>query len=199
MRGSTTGRPTRYAFTSRLLHWAMAILVIAQLFLGVAMVASLDAYHLLRTVHQPLGFAILVLAVVRIGNRIVHRPPPLPTGMRPAERMVATGSEYLLYGLLVLQPVTGWAMLSAGGFPIVLTAQLSLPAIAPRDPDLYSVLRQSHTVLGYLLFAAFTAHLCAVLFHTFVLRDRILGRMTMGRRPRPAEQPQRQDQEFRVS
>ncbi|MFE5701503.1 cytochrome b [Rhodococcus koreensis] len=198
MSDSRTERPTRYAFTSRLLHWTMAILVIAQLFLGVAMVASLDAYHLLRTVHQPLGFAILVLAIVRIGNRILHRPPP-SAGMRPAERMVATGSEYLFYGLLVLQPVTGWAMLSAGGFPIGLTAQLSLPAIAPRDPDLYSVLRQSHTVLGYLLFAAFTAHLCAVLFHTFVLRDRILGRMTMGRRARPTQPPQRQDQEFRVS
>ncbi|MEN0139954.1 MAG: cytochrome b/b6 domain-containing protein [Rhodococcus sp. (in: high G+C Gram-positive bacteria)] len=191
-------RPARYAFTSRLLHWAMAILVVAQLFLGVAMVASLDAYHLLRSVHQPLGFVILVLAVVRIGNRLVHRPPP-PAGMRPAERMLATGSEYLLYGLLVLQPVTGWAMLSAGGFPIALTAQLSLPAIAPRDPGLYSVLRQSHTVLGYLLFAAFTAHLCAILFHTFVLRDRILGRMTLGRRPRPGPRRQRHDQEFRVS
>lgn len=190
--------PTRYAFTSRVLHWVMAILVIAQLFLGVAMVASLDAYHLLRTVHQPLGFAILVLAVVRIGNRVLHRPPP-SAGMRPAERMVATGSELLLYGLLVLQPVTGWAMLSAGGFPIALTAQLNLPAIAPRSPDLYSVLRQSHTVLAYLLFAAFTAHLCAILFHTFVLRDRILGRMTMGRRPRPLPSAQRQDQEFKVS
>ncbi|MGH3803520.1 MAG: hypothetical protein ACRDTD_26000, partial [Pseudonocardiaceae bacterium] len=66
-------------------------------------------------------------------------------------------------------------------------------------PDLYAVLRQSHTVLAYLLFAAFTAHLCAVLFHTFVLRDRILGRMAMGRRPRSTHPRERQGREFRVS
>ncbi|MBC2639798.1 MULTISPECIES: cytochrome b [unclassified Rhodococcus (in: high G+C Gram-positive bacteria)] len=178
--------PPRFALTSRLLHWGMAVMVVAQLFLGVAMVASLDAYHLLRTVHMPLGFAILVLVVVRIGNRLRHPPPPFPTTMRPLERRVATASEYLLYALLVIQPLTGWAMLSAGGYPIAPYGPLHLPGIAPHDPGLYALLRQSHTALAYLLFAAFTAHMCAVVFHTLALRDRTLDRMALwrGRRER---------------
>jgi cytochrome b561 len=173
--------PERFALTSRLLHWGMAVMVVAQLFLGVAMVASLDAYHLLRTVHMPLGFAVLVLVVIRIGNRLRHTPPPFPATMRPLERRVATASEYLLYALLLIQPLTGWAMLSAGGYPIV-SGPLHLPGIAPHDPVLYALLRQSHTALAYLLFAAFTAHMCAVVFHTLALRDRTLDRMALWRR-----------------
>jgi cytochrome b561 len=33
--------PTRFALPSRILHWLMALMVIAQLFIGVTMVASL--------------------------------------------------------------------------------------------------------------------------------------------------------------
>jgi cytochrome b561 len=44
---------------------------------------------------------------------------------------------------------------------------------------LYAVLRQSHTILAYLLFATFLAHLSAVLFHTLIVRDRLLDRMAL--------------------
>jgi cytochrome b561 len=54
-----------------------------------------------------------------------------------------------------------------------------LPGIAPHNIDLYGVLRQCHGVFAFLLFATFTAHVCAVLFHTLVLRDRLLDRMAV--------------------
>jgi cytochrome b561 len=38
-------------------------------------------------------------------------------------------------------------------------------------------LRESHTILACLLFLAFLAHLGAVLFHTLIVRDRLLSRM----------------------
>ncbi|MFD9668366.1 cytochrome b [Rhodococcus sp. NPDC059968] len=179
MSEKTIDRPTRFALPSRLLHWTMAPLVIAQLVIGVAMVASLTGYDLLRAIHRPLGIVILIFVVIRIGNRLLHRPPRFPSTMRPLERRVAKGSEYLLYALLLVQPVIGWAMLSAAGSPIVLYRSLHLPAIAPHDTSVYALLRQSHTILAYLLFLTFTAHLCAVMFHTLVLRDRTLDRMIL--------------------
>jgi cytochrome b561 len=39
------------------------------------------------------------------------------------------------------------------------------------------MLRETHTILAYLLFLAFLAHFGAVLFHTLILRDGILSRM----------------------
>ncbi|MFD7006441.1 cytochrome b [Rhodococcus jostii] len=177
MTADPPARPLRFAPTVRLLHWAMAVMVIAQLLVGAVMVTTLDHYHLLRAVHVPLGAAILLLVIVRIGNRLVCRTPATPATMGPVERRVATASEYLLYGLLVIQPLTGWAMLSAGGNPITLYQHLHLPTLLAPDPTIYAVLRRAHTAFAYLLFFTFTAHMTAVLFHVLVLTDRLLDRM----------------------
>ncbi|MGV0812517.1 cytochrome b [Mycolicibacterium boenickei] len=176
---STRPAPTRFTVVSRLLHWSMAVMVIAQFFIGVTMIAALSYYPLLLAIHRPLGIAILVFAIVRLVNRLTHRPPPFLATMGPVERRVASYSEYLLYALLLVQPLIGWAMLSAAQSPVVVAGAVHLPAIAPDNLTLYAVLRTGHTVAAYLLFATFTAHICAVLFHTLVLRDGILHRMSL--------------------
>jgi cytochrome b561 len=170
--------PPKFTLTSRLLHWSMAIMVIGQFFLGVTMVAALVYYPLLLAIHRVLGILILVFAIVRLANRARHHPPPFLTTMSPLERRVATWSERLLYALLIVQPLVGWAMLSAANTPITLVGPVHLPGIAPQGIALYAVLRTAHTVLAYLLFATFTAHICAVVFHTVGLRDGLLKRMT---------------------
>ena len=175
----TITAPVRFALPSRVLHWLMAPMVVVQLLLGVAMIASLSYYPLLLAIHRPLGLLILIFAVVRLANRLTHRLPPFPPTMGRAERRIASWSEYLLYALLLAQPLIGWAMLSAARFPITLVGPLHLPGIAPHDIDVYAVLRQAHSVVAFLLFATFTAHVCAVLFHTLVLRDRLLDRMAL--------------------
>jgi cytochrome b561 len=176
----TTDRlaPARFTLPSRLLHWSMAIMVIAQLLLGVTMVASLAYYPLLLAIHRPLGIVILLFAIVRLVNRLRHHPPPFLATMSRTERRVATWSERLLYTLLLLQPLVGWAMVSASGTP-VRVGPWRLPAIAPHNLDLFGGLHIAHVVLATLLFVTFTAHMCAVLFHTLVLRDGLLGRMAL--------------------
>ncbi len=175
----STDTQVRFTLLSRLLHWSMAVMVIGQFFLGVTMVAALTYYPLLLAIHRPLGILILVFAVVRLINRLRHRPPPFLATMGKAERKMATYSEYLLYALLLAQPLVGWAMLSAADSPVTLFAGLHLPGIAPHGIALYAALRTTHSVLAYLLFAAFTAHICAVTFHTVGLRDGLLKRMAI--------------------
>jgi cytochrome b561 len=184
----TTTAAARFTLPSRLLHWTMAPMVIAQLLIGVTMIAALSYYPLLLAIHRPLGVLILAFAVVRLANRLTHRPPPFLATMSRAERRIATWSEYLLYALLLVQPLTGWAMLSAARFPITLWGPVRLPGIAPHDIDIYAVLRQCHSVFAFLLFATFTAHMCAVLFHTLVLRDRLIDRMAVW----PSKPPSRE-------
>ena len=187
MSTETSAPPARFTSLSRLLHWSMAAMFIAQLLLGVTMVASLSYYPLLLAIHRPLGVAILAFAVIRLANRLTHRPPPFLATMSRAERRIATWSEYLLYALLLAQPLVGWTMLSAARYPVVLYGPVHLPGIAPHNITLYAGLRFTHSVLALLQFVTFTAHMCAVLFHTFVLRDGILDRMalwpTRGARP----------------
>ena len=79
---------------------------------------------------------------------------------------------------MLAQPLVGWAMVSASGRPVVVFGFVRLPRIAPFDADLYFVLRQTHSVLAYLLVAVIAAHVFAVLLHTLTLRDRMLSRIT---------------------
>jgi len=161
----------------RVLHWLMAVAVLAMLGIGVAMVASLADYNRLVSIHRPLGILILILVVIRFVNRLFSTLPPFPASMSSQERLAATASEVLLYGLLFVQPLVGWAMLSAAGYPIVLSGSLHLPPILPHSVMLYAILRKTHTVLAYLLFMAFLAHFGAVLFHTLIVRDGLFSRM----------------------
>jgi cytochrome b561 len=175
----TAARSARFTIPSRILHWTMAPMVVVQLLVGVTMIASLTYYPLLLAIHRPLGVAILIFALVRLANRLTHRPPAFLATMSRAERRIATWSEYALYALLLVQPVIGWATLSAASLPVTMVGPIRLPGIAPHNLDLYAVLRECHGVFAFLLFAAFTAHMCAVLFHTLVLRDRLLDRMAL--------------------
>ena len=119
------GATARFTLISRILHWTMAPMVIVQLLIGVTMIASLSYYPLLLAIHRPLGLAILVFAVVRLANRLSHRPPAFLATMSRLERRIATWSEYALYALLLAQPVVGWAMLSAARFPVVVVGHFA--------------------------------------------------------------------------
>jgi cytochrome b561 len=175
MRMSTQCR--QFIAFSRLLHWTMAAMVLTMLCIGVAMLASLANYHMLVSIHRPLGIAILILVVVRFVNRLLNPPPPFPATMSRAERLAATASEYTMYGLMFVLPLVGWGMLSAARYPIVLYGSLHLPYILPHNAMLYAVLRKGHTIFAYLFFLTFIAHFGAILFHTLIVRDGILKRM----------------------
>jgi len=174
-----TNNPAQFALLSRILHWLMAAMLLAMLFIGVAMVASLGNYRWLVAIHRPLGILILILAAIRLVNRMFTTLPPFPPTMSQRERFLASASERLLYTLMFALPLVGWGMLSAGHYPIVMFGPVHLPAILPANPTLYAVLRKTHTILAYLLFFTFIAHLSAVLFHTLIIRDGLLNRMAL--------------------
>jgi cytochrome b561 len=167
-----------FTLLSRVLHWLMAVLILAMLFIGVAMVSSLADYHRLVSIHKPIGALILVLVAIRLINRLLHPPPPLPAGMPAILRFAAHASHWLLYALMVALPLVGWGMLSAGGYPINLVGSFHLPPILPHSSALYALLRPAHTLLAYLLFATFLVHLGAALAHAFLFKDGVFESMT---------------------
>ena len=169
---------THFTILSRVLHWLMAALILAMLFIGVAMVSSLSDYSRLVSIHKPIGALLLVLVALRLINRLLHPAPPLPAGMPAVLRFAAHASHWLLYALMIALPLIGWGMLSAGGYPIDLVGSFHLPPILPHSSALYAVLRPAHTVAAYLLFATFLVHLGAALAHAFIFRDGVFESMT---------------------
>jgi cytochrome b561 len=169
---------TRFDAVSRLLHWMMAAMIVAMLFIGVGMVASVSSrYELLVAIHRPLGIAIFVLCLIRIVNRFINPPPELPDTLPSLQRFAAKASHFTLYALMFIMPLVGWGMLSAARYPIVLYGPLRLPPILPQDLTLYAWLRDLHTDLAYLFFATILAHFGAALFHGLVRRDGVLEKM----------------------
>ena len=170
--------PRRFTGLSRILHWLTAALVFTALFVGFVMVNSTASYAALLMLHKTLGATILLVMVVRVINRMTHHPPAWPPTIGSLEGKVVVWSERSLYTLLLLQPLIGWAMVSAAGEPVVVFGSLRLPRIAPFDAQVFWVLRQSHSVIAYALLALIAAHISGVLLHTVALRDRLIQRMT---------------------
>ncbi|WP_305805925.1 cytochrome b [Stenotrophomonas sp. YIM B06876] len=174
--------PSHFNLLARILHWSMAVLILTMLFVGVIMVSSLTLRPTLVDLHRPLGIAIGLLALVRLGNRLSHRPPPLPADLPAIQKFAALASHWVLYALMLAMPLIGWAMLSAGGYPIVMFGSVHLPAIVPHSPDVYAPLRAAHGLLAYLLFATVLLHLSAALYHAWVRRDGVFAAMARGPR-----------------
>src|SRR5262245_45942366 len=83
---------------ARLLHWLMAVLVIAMLFIGVGMVSTAgNAYRWLLELHKPLGIVILLLVAIRLVVRLSAPPPALPKDLPAMLKSAARVSHILLY------------------------------------------------------------------------------------------------------
>jgi cytochrome b561 len=173
-----TASVDHFALPTRILHWLMAALILAMLFIGAGMLSTVTAlYPELLAIHRPLGMAILILAFARVAFRLTHRPPPLPADLPPLQAAVAKGSHYLLYALMFALPLIGWAMQSAGGYPVQMWKGVSLFPILPHDIVIYGWLRLLHRLLAYAFFLLILGHLAAALFHALIRRDGVFESM----------------------
>lgn len=164
--------------TQRLLHWLMAVCILAMLFIGVGMVSTITPKYLtLVSIHKPLGIAILVLAVLRIIVRLRSGTPRLPVDLPQPMKLGAELSHYALYTLMIAMPLLGWGMLSAARYPIVLFGGIELPPILPQSDSLHALLWNAHRSLAFVFFAIILLHIAAALFHALVRRDGVYEAM----------------------
>ena len=176
-----TGVGGHFTVTQRVLHWAMAVCILAMLFIGVGMVSTVTASYLaLVSIHKPLGIAILILAVVRIAVRLRSGTPALPADLPAPMKLAAGLSHYVLYALMIVMPLLGWGMLSAAAYPIELFPGVFLPAILPQSDSLHTLLWNLHRALSLAFFAIILLHIAGGLFHALVRRDGVFQAMTAG-------------------
>ncbi len=82
--------PTQFAFLSRILHWLMAAMLLAMLFIGVAMVASLGNYHRLVATHRSRWDIIGGNGGRVVNFRLINRMAAKIRIMMPRGRWMAT-------------------------------------------------------------------------------------------------------------
>lgn len=170
---------TRFSGAQRLLHWTMAAGIVAMLFIGVGMLSTIaPSYVPLVATHKTLGVALFALVLVRLVLRLVLGAPPLPASLPLLMRLGAILSHWGLYGLMIVMPLLGWAMLSAAAYPIVLFGNIRLPPVVPQSDQLHTLLWAAHRWLAFAFFALILLHVAAALFHALVRRDGVFEAMS---------------------
>jgi cytochrome b561 len=176
-----------YGAVAKFLHWAIVILIIAQYVIIESAEDLPDGLEKLQIVsnHKSLGMLVFLLALARIGWRIVNRGKPAPVPMPDWQRIAAAAGHGVLYLLILAMPLSGWAMSSSANYPVTLFGWFQFPALVAPDPGLHEALEEVHEVLFNVIVAVATAHAAAALYHHFVLKDDSLRRMLpFARRPR---------------
>jgi cytochrome b561 len=168
----------RFNPLQRLLHWLMAVCILAMLFIGVGMVSTVTAKFLpLMVIHKSLGIAILVLALIRLVVRLRYGVPALPADLPEPMKIAAQLSHYALYALMIVMPLLGWAMLSAAAYPVVVFGGITLPAILPQSDWLHTWLWDAHFYLAFAFFGLVLVHVAGALFHALIRRDGVFEEM----------------------
>ena len=179
-----------YTRTAIFLHWAIAILIVA----NVALIWSVDllpegAVRPVIDAHKSIGITVLGLAIMRWLWRATHAPPPLPARYPGVERFASHAVHGLLYLLILALPLSGWfhdsAWKDAATHPMFLYGLVPWPrvgAIMTLDPvlkeRLHDVFGAAHTWFGYILYGLLALHIGGALKHQFIDGDPELQRMT---------------------
>lgn len=180
-----SGQPlSRYSSVAILLHWTIAILIIANI-AGALITDGWEgpARGLVMGMHKAAGMLVLVLSLARLAWRLGHRPPPLPAEIRPWERMASASAYVAFYFLMIAMPLSGWLMVSAAEKrrPFNFFGLFDLPFLPVQgDKALGGLGHDAHGILGYLLLALVVLHVAAALKHHFFDRTRLIARMWPG-------------------
>ena len=168
-----------YGMVAQALHWLVVAGISAQFVWAwrIDRTDSIRAEFALVNQHKSIGMTILGLVIVRLLWRAFNRPPPFPASMSAWERLAATTAHWLLYGLILLMPLSGWLYTSAAGFGPEFFGLVEIPALVDQSERLEKVFGGLHEWLSYCIVALVSVHVLAALRHQFVLKDGLLRRM----------------------
>jgi cytochrome b561 len=170
-----------YPSTSKWFHWITVGL------LAVALPTGFVIQHLtdeskgaFYAVHQNAGFTVLIVAALRLGWKIRH-PVPLDSSLPPPMRIAANTVHHLLYVALILQPLLGFFMTNAFGFPqqgdTAYLGLIDFPKFMEANEGLANTLLMLHAWLGWSIVALLCLHIGGVIFHQAIRKDGTLLRM----------------------
>jgi len=171
-----------YNHGAMLLHWVIALLIIAELCIGYVMkhytvlpealgAAFYQSRFTFYQLHKTFGVIILLLALMRLCWRFLYKPPAeLP--LSKAERVTAGIVTFLFYTLMIAVPLLGWAVssTSAKRLPILLfgNPHLVWPLLPPSvTPVTHLQAEWLHFVLAYSFVFLLFLHICGALKHQF--------------------------------
>ncbi|MBN8818364.1 MAG: cytochrome b [Sphingomonas sp.] len=174
----TVPETARYSAMARALHWLLAVLIIAAIVIGLAHDPLGEIIPGVMGVHKSIGLTVLALSLLRLILRLTNRPPALPATMSALQQRLTHAVHRVFYALMILVPLTGWIMSSAGTRPLNWFGLFDVPKFAVARGDfLADISGEGHEVLGIAFGLLALGHIGAALWHQLVLRDNLMARI----------------------
>ncbi|MGX9354113.1 cytochrome b/b6 domain-containing protein [Roseobacteraceae bacterium S113] len=179
---------THYGSVAKSLHWLTALLIVALIPSGIIANGlpfetseELSRKAFLFSVHKTLGVTLFFVALTRILWALSQPKPALLNSEKPLEAFLASAVHWLLYGSLLIVPLSGWVHHAAttGFAPIWWPFGQSLPFV-PQSQIVADTAAGLHIVFERVLVASLFLHIAGALKHHFVDRDVTLKRMLPG-------------------
>ena len=172
---SVTSTRDQYGSVACLLHWAVAVLILALLFTGLFD----DFLPKQPTIafHKALGIVTLALVLTRLAWWAVDRVRPDNEDLPPLMKWSAKLVKLALGAFSVLLPLSGWLMSSAAAKPILLFGLATVPPLLGPDKALAHLFKEFHELVADGLLALLAVHIGAALYHHIVLKDTVLRRI----------------------
>lgn len=169
-----------YKAPARWLHWLVAFLVLGMLPVGLLMVQeglSRPFQNALFLMHKNTGVIVMLLVAARIFYRWRNPPPPLPNNLPLWQKRVSAWTHGVLYGLIVLMPVSGYVRVRTGGFPIEILDAIGIGTLLPKSDAIANAAKSLHYLGAWALAVVVGLHVAAALQHALIKRDGIFQRM----------------------
>ena len=158
-------------------HWLTVVLVATQFATAWLLNLSGSDTSRILLVHRSIGILTWVVVVLRlIWRHAFAYLPPFPVSMPKLQQRIAKLNEYGLYGLLLVQPLTGLGNTLLHGRPFALFVW-QVPIWFAPDKSISLLFQSLHELAAWLLLALIGIHAAAALFHGLILRDGVLQRM----------------------
>jgi cytochrome b561 len=163
---------------SMLLHWLLAVAVLAQLALGWWMLDIPKSPPGLRAgwfnLHKSIGLTVAAMTVFRLVWRAAH-PVDQAQGLPRWQRLAAGLTHGALYLCLLVMPLSGYLGSSFSGYPVRFFG-LVLPSWASAWPAGKQAMSSLHFAIAWLFMGLVALHIGAALWH-LLRRDGIAARM----------------------
>jgi len=173
----------RYDGAARAFHWLIVGMLVVQYSVALLLGAILpkSAEGALATWHFSMGSSVCVVMLARLAWRLTHPAPPPPTDLSPGLRLLSRATHWAFYAGYIVLPVLGWAAASADGARVRLAGLIPLPLLVPKDDPFGKAMQTVHPVIAITLLALIALHVAGALYHAYVKRDGVVGRMLPGR------------------
>jgi cytochrome b561 len=171
-----------YGSIAKSLHWLVFALVLVQFVIAWTMPAIRRGVVPGTLINLHLSFGVLIMAIVLIRLLWSRAYPvaPVVENIPAWQQTLASATHWLLYGLLLVLPVLGWAAAAARDWTVRVLDLVTLPYLVSANARIGFIAGDVHVVLSWVLLGLIGLHVAAGLYHYFFLRDRVLQRMLPG-------------------